>query len=458
MMSGKQLLAAALFLALQAPSTQQIRDSLEAIARQLQQLIEQMPQAQPPIASASELQQALDAGGTVTLSAGGSFAGSFAIRRSGTQLVGNGATLTSGGEALSIAPDVDDVRVSNLSLASSGGGAVLRCGENGPGQTTHARQPQRIVLEEISIATHRGKRGIEFNCGGEILDSTILDVWASTLADSQAVWIGNTCGPVTVRGGLLVAASENILIGGDTLKITDCPDGVVSQVLIERLELSKPAAWRTDGVRRGAKNLLEMKAGKGVTVRDVKLRHSFGPPLGAQDGSAIVITPKNGQFIGDVTLEGLDVDEVAGGLQLMGRDYNSVTPTATTNVTVRRSLFRVAKIYGGRGILALVVGGMQAATFDGVTVTLDGNAMVVCDTQVPVGPLTFVDSRMTTGPYGVMAPGVNFGGPAPTGYEQRACVTSFTGNTLADAPSRFRTNHPENTWVTRAELDAIIAR
>jgi hypothetical protein len=455
-----RLLPLLLALALQqGPSAQQIKETLEAITRTLDALIQQIPST-PPILTAADLQKALDAGGTIELPKGQSYAGVFVIAKSGTVLIGNGAMLTgTGGPALTVKPGTVDVDASDLNAVSDWTGAVMQCGSNDASQTTLARQPKRITFRNIAIPTHRGKRGIEFNCGGSIFSSSIADVWSSALADSQAIWIGNTCGPVTIQGGTYIAASENIMIGGDLLKITDCPEGVVTDILIEAA-LSKPEYWRLDGVKRAVKNLLEIKAGKRITVQNSTLSGSWGPAFGgAQDGSAIVITPKNGQYIGDVTIDRVTVDRAAGGLQLMGKDYNSVTPIATTAVTVRNSTFLgLTKAWGGRGILALVVGGMQAATFENVDFTGDGNAIVICDTQTPVGPLVFRGSRMTTGLYGVMAPGVNYGGPAPAGYEARACVVEASENSFADAPSRFKTNFPSNTWITSAELDAILAR
>lgn len=449
-----RLLPVLLVLALQAPSTQQIRDTLETISQQLHDLIALMPET-PPIASSADLQKALDAGGTVTLPKGLTFAGDFKIAKSGTTLVGNGSTLSGNGPALAVKPGVADVEVSDVIAVSSGPGAVIQCGDNGSTQTTIAQQPTRVTFRNVTIPTHRGKRGFEINCSATIIDSSVSDTWSTALADSQAIAVLNSCGPVTVTGGTFVAGSENVMVGGDLLKITDCPGGVASQLLFDRVTLTKPEEWRTDGVKRQVKNLFELKAGTAVILRDSTLSGSWGT---VQDGSAIVITPKNGQYIRDVLIDNVTVTRASGGLQLMGKDYNSVTPNATTGIIVRNSRFTLSKTYAGRGILALVTGGMLEATFDNVSATFDGNAIVICDTQTPVGPLTFLDSRMTTGPYGVMAPGVNYAGPAPAGYELRACVTSFKNNTLADAPSRFKTNQPENTWVTRAELDAILAR
>lgn len=448
-----------------APTNDQLRAALATAIKALTDALALLPPAPPDIppdiATDAALHAALEKGGTVTLKAGATYTGPFVMRTAGTVLKGNGATLTAtGGPAIRIA--ASGVTVEQLTATATYTGGVIECGSNTA--TRWADQPTGVRIVDVSVPTHRGKRGIEVNCGVTIIRPNIRDVWSSALADSQAINVLNTCGPVTVEGpGELVAASENIMVGGDTLKLTDCPDKAPADLTFRNLTLTKPDTWRTDGVRRAVKNLFELKAGVRVRAENLVLAGSWGPNYGgvtfygAQDGSAVVITPKNGQIIRDVVLDRLDVSRAASGLQLMGKDYNSVTPAPTTGVVVRNSIFRVTKTLGGRGVLALVVGGMQDATFEGVTALIDGSTLILCDTQTPVGPLTFRSSRLTTGPYGVMAPGVNFGGPAPAAYAQRPCVTQFEGNTIAGAPSAFRTNFPTNTYVTRAELDALIA-
>ena len=96
----------------------------------------------------------------------------------------------------------------------------MQCGDNGPTQTTVAQQPTDIVFEKVTIPQHRGKRGFEINCAARLLDSRALDVYSPAALDSQALAVLNTCGPVSVVRGEYFAASENILVGGDSLKIS----------------------------------------------------------------------------------------------------------------------------------------------------------------------------------------------------------------------------------------------
>lgn len=459
-----RLLPVLLVLALQqGPSAQQIRETLEGISRSLDALIQQIPST-PPILTAADLQKALDAGGTVELP-GGAFTGTFTFRRSGTRLLAHGATLTgTTGPAVYIPPDVDDIEVRDIIATSGSSDSVIQCGDNGQTQTKQAQVPTGIILANVKVPTFRGRHAISIHCSGVLSMPVVADAWAADGADSQAVWIHNTCGPFAVIGGSLSAGSEIIMIHGDTLKITDCPEGVAADLTFDGQGLFRPDEWRTDGVRRSTKNLFEVKGGKRIRVRNLTGSGSWVGASGTgatQDGSAIVITPKNGLYIEDVGFEMITIERASSGVQLLGYDYNSVTPKQTSGIVFRNSSFTLSKAQnGGRGILALSTGGMGDSTWEDIRATFDGNAILQCDTPAgkPMGPFTMRGSKLTTGLYAVMANGVNYGGPTPAAYAGRECATVFGDNVFADAPKQFKGFYPLNTWVTRAELDALIAR
>jgi hypothetical protein len=398
------------------------------------------------VRTGGELEKALAGGGIIELQAGATFeAPRFTVRKSGTVIRGQGATLKgTAGPGLYIPPSLSSITVSDLSVESAGNQAAVQCGDNGPTQTSVAQQPKDIVFEKVTIPQHRGKRGFEINCAARLLDSRALDVYSPAALDSQAIGILNTCGPVSVAGGEYVAASENVLVGGDSLKITDCPENVVADLTFDRLTLSKPDSWRTDGVRRSTKNLFELKAGKRVTLKNSTLTGSWKD---GQDGWAIVITPRNGAFIEEVVIDGVTVDRAGGGIQFLGVSRGNSTPRATNGVAIRNSKFTISKAEnGGRGILALYVEGMLDSTWDNVTATFDGPAIVQADSKVPQGPFVMRNSRMNTGRLAVQAPGANFGSRAPEKYAGRALTTVFEGNTFRGAPAAFRKLYPKNTF------------
>lgn len=432
-----------------AQEAQDLKRRMVETLEQLAALVKQLPDPPPPVTvvrAGESLQAALDKGGTIELQPGAIFAGTrFTVSKSGTILKGQGATLTTtAGPALAITPDVDDVEIEDVTLASAWSGAVLQCGDNGPTQTAIAQQPERITLRRIHIPTHRGKRGIELNCSATVVDSHVLDVYSAAGDENQALWVGNSCGPVTVLGGDFVGASENIMVGGDVMKMPCLP----SVLVFDGVTLTKPDAWRG---KVPVKNLFELKAGRSVILRNAWLSNNW---VSGQEGTAITITPRNGAYIQDVLIDTVTVDRVSLGLQVLGKDNKTVTPEATSGVVVRNSSFAISKAsQGGRGVLALLVTGVLDVSFENVDATFDGPALFVADSLVPQGPVTMRDSRTGLGTYAIQAPGANFGN-VPTGsYVGRELAVILERNVFTPGPAMSSTglaavkkNFPANTF------------
>lgn len=408
------------------------------------------PEPQVVVAAPDTLQGILDAGvPRVALIAGERYPG-FTVRRPVT-LLGNGAHVH--GEdraAIYVAPTTADVFASQLVCTSTWREAVVLLGDNlAETQGSVELVPRRIRLSQVQIPSHRGKAGFAVHAREcELIDCTAHDVYDPDGADSKGIWIHNTPGPVTVLRGHYEAGSENVMVGGDTAKI---PGNIPSDLVFDSVTLHKPESWRSDGINRRVKNLLELKAGRRVVVRNCTMSGSW---VASQTGYAIVITPKNGHVIEDVLFDNVTVDRCASGVQMMGLDYNSVTPQATRGIVFRNSRFTISKAqYGGtKGHLALYVGGMLDSTWDNVRATFDGQMIVECDSQTQTGPFTMRGCRMPTGTYGIKAPGANYGN---LGYAGRELAAVLEGNTFADAHATFRANFAGNTYCTRAELEAM---
>lgn len=450
----------------------ELKRSLQIIIEQLQGVLAKLNIVTPPemvIQSGEEakFQQALNDGGTINIAAGVKLsAARFTASKSGTTIIGQGSGALLNGEsgpALHIMPGTSKIRLVNVE-ASSNFGNVVQCGNNDGTQTLYAQQPSEIELENVRIPHHRGKRGVEVNCGIRISGLITDDIYSGETnpQDSQAVNILNTCGPVVITKSKLVAGSENLLLGGDTLKITDCPERVVYDVLIEDNDIQKPEAWFTANTRVAPKNVVELKAGKKIVIRNNRIGGSYVGKTGSgatQDGSCIVITPKNAQYIQDVLVENNTISRCGGGVQLMGKDYNSVTPQTTTGVVFRGNTWTIDhRTYGGRGVLALVVGGMQAVLWENEQVVHTGTALFSVDSTTPTGPFTMRGVMATTGTLVCAAPGVNYCGLPAVGssYAVRPFTVNAENNTFADAPSQFKKLYPNNTFVTRADLDKLL--
>jgi hypothetical protein len=464
------LLIAAVFA---TPVCAQVRKPVD-IANDLRRLADEVAALPPPVttvAAGGNLQAALDSGDTIQLAAGAVYTGNYKVR-SGTTLIGNGAKLVGvGGPALYLPPGTSNVYVSNIEAGSSWDQSIIKIGDNtATTQGTPDKQPIHITLDHISIQTFRGKRGIEVHAADvRVTNSYIVDVYSAGALDSQAIWIGNaSCNPCILTGNTLSAGSENVFVGGDTVKMLN-PDGsrvVPKNILVERNNIFKPLSWQTDGVNRGVKNLIELKNGTGVVIRNNTLDGSW---RAAQDGYCIVVTPRAWGTVADVLVEGNTCTHVGGGFNILGADGSTYTPTLT-GLVIRNNRLTIDHLtYGGRGILALLTGAPHDVTLDSNLVTFTGNCVVYIDlphsrmspdgvTLVPIAPMasfSLTGNLTTAGTYGVITGHANTGTAPEVGVVD---VLTVTGNTFADANSWMKKYFPSNTFVTRADLDALIVK
>jgi hypothetical protein len=443
------ILAVLLFLQQTGKLFDQIEPAAKAVRTQLA----------PPIDTPERLRAALLAGGTVDLAAGARFSGSFTAAVRGTIINGHGAQVLGSSTAEALRISASDVAVHELGLTTASTDTVLRCGANDSSQTTVAQVPTNVVLDRVTVPTHRGKRGIEWNCTGTIDGVEVLDTWDPAGRDSQGLAILNTPGPVRVLGGRYQAGSEGILVGGDTMKIAGVE---VTDLLFDRVEISRPLSWKTDGVPRKIKNLLELKRGRRVVVRNGRFSGAWQD---GQDGYAIVITPHSGGDIHDVLVERSSMTNVGGCFNLLGQEYHGIPTPAPLSGFVERDNVCVASktLYGGRGIFALITGEPADLTFTGGVSVTDGTATILYDPGKvltadgttrqggPIAALTVTDKYFRTGIYGINLAGVVNAGPSPKGVVKLV----VTGNTIAGASAALKKNLPQNTYVDRVAFDAL---
>jgi hypothetical protein len=426
---------------------------VEALIAQYRAELAPPPPPEPQftvVPSGGDVNAAFAAGLPVHLEATGEY--SAITIPSGGRLIGNGASVIgNAGPAIYVAPGTSDVRVEHaIATVTNWRGGVVQLGDNSATtQGTLAAVPTGIVVDSVTIPTHRGKAGFEIHATAvQLINCSAYDVWDPGLSDSKAIWIHNTPGGIIVTGGHFESGSENIMIGGDSVKI---PGNTPTDILIDGATFQKPLSWQTDGINRSVKNLFEVKAGRNVTLRNSTLDGSW---VASQTGFAVVITPKNANIVDGVLVEDCVVRNAGALVQLMGLDYNTVTPQATRNVVFRRVQFTLSKAqFGGLGGLATMTGGMKDVTFDQCSGTHDGSQMVISDSNATYGqqgPVTITGCTMPTGQYGLKADGINYGDALAAGsvyIGQELLIGSIAGNTFSGAPSRFKTNFPLNTWV-----------
>lgn len=384
------------------------RDQLVALDTQLQAIIASLP-ADPPavvlVQAGGNLQAALDAGGVIQLVDGATYAGNFLVHVPGTRLSAPTNAFIVGADgapALFVPPGATDIQISNLTCTTAWDQSVVMIGNNDPTQIQAAQAPTKIVLTNIQVPTHRGKRAFYLNCGDtQLLNCGCLDVYDPSAQDSQGICILNAPGPILVSGGTYVAASENILVGGDTVAI---PGVVPTGLTFENLTLSKPAAWRTTPPPGGVKNNFELKNGTNVILKQSTLDGCWAS---AQAGFSVQLTPRNGGTIANVLLQDVVIQNVDHGLNLLGCDDSAYSPQMVGVTLSRVTVTALHRFVQMQGACQTVV--IDSCTFTGDDTTIYGTPDITWTTPTTQGPPSAVskgvqvtNNHLACNSYGIM--------------------------------------------------------
>jgi hypothetical protein len=413
-----------------------IREYLTRIKADADAALSLLP-ALPPSPSAvlvkagESLQAALDRGGAITTEPGAIFAGNFVAKVAGTRLVaGAGSALAgaNGGPALHVPPGARDIQAAGLKATTAWDQSVVQIGLSDTGQSRVEDAPRGVVLADIFVPKHRGKRAFEVH-GADVslLRCGCADVYDPAKRDSQGLLIWNAPGPVLVSGGSYEAASENILVGGAPTMI---PNLVPNGLTFEDLTLPKRAEWRGNP-DIPVKNNFELKAGTNVILRRSKIDGNW---VSGQAGSSIVLTPRDGKTIGSVLLEDVELKNVVHMINMMSHDDVAYTP-GTQGVVFRRVKGVATKRFlqmGGEFVDVLVEG----CEFEGADTTIYGFDSVVWDSpavkhsgHVSRG-VRVLNNKLACRLYGVMLT-TDLGGEAYGAHWQSAWPDGqISGNTF----------------------------
>jgi hypothetical protein len=389
------------------------------------------------VSTSDALRSALVGGGVVQLQADTAFTGPFAYTPTPAFVFGQGGNKAarSGGPVFDFPPGVKGGTLSNVDLQVSASEIVVMVGRNTTEQTPD-NLPVDVLLEKIFIVGHRGKRGIEFNGSGLIQDCYIADLYDPEKIENQAIWIANTVGNVTIERCHLEASSQSIMAGGDTDRM---PGGPVRNLTIRECILTKPIAdWRPIGVP--VKTLLELKDGVGVMVENCEL---FNCWKAGQDGYAIVLTPRRGGVVRDVTLKDLHVYNVGAIANILGFD-DPYPDLPRTQVTFVGGDYQTnCKELGGRGCFALITNGPDEVRILNLRCKNDGTSFVLVGDGDPVGLLEIRGCTFNYGTYGIFVNG------HPDGDNSLGLVKTMIveGNTISGAKAAFKARWPNNTYV-----------
>jgi hypothetical protein len=250
---------------------------------------------------------------------------------------------------------------------------------------------RRVIIRPAPGTTL--KRGLSFHGIGLFSEDSHIEGVRVVKQDSQAIWISNGPGPYRIVNNYLEAASENILVGGDSVRIA----GVTpADILIENNTIAKPLAWKAETGWQ-VKNLLELKNAKRVVIRG----NTFdGNWVDGQSGYAILFTPRNQygdnpwSVVEDVLFERNVLRNISGGLNISGDDSNNISQR-TSRITITQNKFLISRaVMGGSGRCAQITRGPQVIVWTQNTCISDGTSFIY---TAGGGIVTAITSSVFTG-------------------------------------------------------------
>lgn len=419
---------------------------IQARALQIKEALNLEPPevAVPPttVPAGANLQEYLNKGGDIFLAEDARYTSEngfkFTVHETTLTGAGGNSLTNTAGQCLIFPVNYRKGMVDNVNLATSGHEVIVQIGRNDTGQTTIEQAATDIVFQNITIPQHRGKRAFECNGASIRFDNVIVkDLFDPENQDSQAIWIGNSPGNVVIQNCHLEAASENIMVGGDRMKIPNC---IPTNILIQDSHITKPIEWK--GALTSIKNLIELKTGHNVIIRNCHLWNCW---KAAQDGFAFMITPAGGDGnIKDVSILHCDVHDVSSIINIAGRlstdtdrlNRASVTMTGGSYVTNKAEM-------GGRGTFALIGRGPEFVIFDSCYIRVDGTTLIECYDSEPIDKLYLTNCDFNYPAYGIRIGGLNHGDNSKGIIKELV----IEGNRITGANSTFKSRYPNNSYL-----------
>jgi len=178
----------------------------------------------------------------------------------------------------------------------------------------------------------------------------------------------------------------------------------------------------TQGKRWNVKNLLELKNARRVLVDGNVFEHSWAA---SQKGYAILLTPRNQggnapwSVVRDVTLSNNVIRQVAGGIDILGTDYEYPSQR-TTSILIRNNLvYDVSSTWGSEHFL-LMTGAPLGVTVDHNTIHQE--KLIVLADGDPIPSFVLTNNIAPHNQYGIFGSGAGFGNNALAAYFPNATI------------------------------------
>lgn len=406
-------------------------------------------------------------GDVLQLEAGASFVGNFTLNKSLT-IDGQGTARVlspNAGPAIDIpsqAARVENVTIKNLEISTVNAARLIYdIVRVGAWQTTNvAELPANITFDNVKVycqPTQDCQRGIALNgVNATVQNSDVREIHGRGI-ESQGIAWWNTPGPIRILNNRIEASTENVLSGGaDSSLCTSrdaegkCVQGVVtSKIEIRRNYLYKPLTWHERdpsyaGIDWSIKNLLEIKEGDDVVIDGNILENCWGD---AQIGFAVLLTTRNQDggnpwaTVEDVTFTNNTIINVAGGFQIIGKDYPNLSQQGA-RIRIANNVIKLASNLGGNGRL-LQMERTKDLTFENNEAN-PHHTMIVFSGEEQQPGLVYRKNLLTVGEYGITPASLS---PKDT-LAKYAPGHDFSANVLV-APTDLSRFYPAgNSFVT----------
>lgn len=479
----RKLLTSALVLVLTVQTyAQDVAGARAKLLEALTLLEKPTPGQTTHVAAGGDLQAAITAakcGDTITLERGTRYLGSYILPRTGCderpitiRTEGNGSLPEPGTRmdptqfnrlaslrsptndpALRTVAGADGWRLELLAFEANRGGVgdIIRLGDGSENQQTFDQVPHHLTLDRLLIQGDPilgQKRGIALNAREVVVINSYISDIKAVGQDSQAIMLWNGAGPVTIANNYLEGAGENLMVGGaDAAR----PELLPRNVVILGNVLTKPLAWRSQ--LWSVKNLLELKAGLDVTIKNNVLSNVWLEADRGQAATALVITVRNQDgtapftVIAQVLVEGNIFSHMGGGIQILGRDDGHPSGVLE-GLMIRLNTFDDIdpQRWGGAGRQVFLAGGPHDVTLE--TNTFSG-AHLNTFLSFGEGPFPVVGLKVFTnhayeGDYGIIGSG---GTPGIRSLEQFAPGYEWKSNTITRTVPANRIPYPDVTTI-----------
>ena len=288
-------------------------------------------------------------------------------------------------------------------------------------ETSEAALPYNIIFDRVYVhgdPVYGGKRGIELNGKAITVQNSWISGFFNNGQETQAVAAWNTPGPLNIVNNQLEAAGMSIHIGGAEPSIAGVRP---SDITIIRNHMTKPLSWRA--VKLVVKNLLELKAGRRVTITGNILENAWAA---SQTGFAIMIGPgetsRTPTLITDVLIANNIIRHAAGGVDIVGVNNSG---GRASNLTIKNNLFDdIGPAWGSQVPLLLILKGPAGVRFENNTATPSVTPTSLAGVEGPAASgFVFQANIFPFGTYGIKGSGLAAGLPTLTAAFPNAVFT-----------------------------------